>query len=58
MSRSMGGGRKAYVMRLGQSAGTHDLVDIFNPVELEAVGTVEEQRAYVDAWLASLKQKR
>jgi hypothetical protein len=53
MSRSMGGGRIAYVVRIGKPAT--ELVDIFDYAEPALVGTVKAQRAYVDAWFASLR---
>jgi hypothetical protein len=54
MSRSMSGGRKAYVVRIGKPAT--DLVDIFDYAEPGlVVGTVKAQRDYVDAWFASLR---
>lgn len=58
MSRQMGAGRKAYILRLVQPAATADLVDIFDDAAPAAVGTVAEQRAYVAAWTASLRAQR
>jgi hypothetical protein len=49
MGRSMGGGRKVYILKIGQQA-TSDLVDIFDPAEPDLIGTVEEQRAYFERW--------
>lgn len=43
MSRSMGRGRKANVMRLGEPADEAGLVDIFDPAEATQVGTVDER---------------
>jgi hypothetical protein len=54
MARDMGGGRKAYVMRLGVPAKSDDLVDTFATAQIEQVGTVEEQLAYYERWLKSL----
>ena len=53
MSRSMGGGRQAYVVRLGSQPT--ELVDIFDYAEPALVGTVQQQREYVEAWCASLR---
>src|SRR5437868_2426080 len=39
MSRSMGGGRKAYIMQIGRPATK--LVDIFDDAKTEQLGTVE-----------------
>jgi hypothetical protein len=51
MSRSMGGGRQAYIIRLGKQAT--EVVDIFDYSEPDLVGTVQQQRQYVEAWRAS-----
>jgi hypothetical protein len=53
MSRSMGGGQRAYVIRPGKQ--TTELVDIFDYAEPALVGTVQQQRDYVEAWRASLR---
>jgi hypothetical protein len=55
MSRDMGGGRKASVIHLGKQAT--ELVDIFGYAEPALVGTVQQQREYVEAWMASLRAK-
>jgi hypothetical protein len=57
MSRDMGGGFKAYVMRFGETAKIKDLVDIFDYSDPSLVGTVQEQRDYFEAWLESLKKR-
>ena len=56
MSRSMGGGRKGYIVQLGRPARQTDMVDIFDYAEPAVVGTVQQQQAYFQAWLESLKQ--
>jgi hypothetical protein len=53
MSRSMGGGREAYVLHLGKQAT--ELVDIFDYAAPAFVGTVQKQREYFQAWMASLR---
>jgi hypothetical protein len=53
MSRSMAGGRKAYVTRLGMPAGRSDVVDIFDYAGPESVGTVEQQREFHQKWIVS-----
>jgi hypothetical protein len=53
MSRGMGGGQQAYVIRPGKQAT--ELVDIFDYAESALVGTVQQQRDYVEAWRASLR---
>ena len=55
MSRQMSGGKKAYVMRLGEPARRSDIVDIFDPVEdLSRISTVVEQKKFYKKWLESL----
>jgi hypothetical protein len=58
MSRSMSGGRKAYVIRQGKQANKADLVDIFDYAELAVVGSVEQQRDYFETWARSLRQQQ
>jgi hypothetical protein len=53
MSRSMGGGRQAYVIHLGKQAT--ESVDIFDYAEPALVGTVQKQRDYFKTWFASLR---
>lgn len=56
MSRSMGGGRKAYIVRQGRPASRDEMVDIFDYAEANLVGTVRQQREYFQAWVQSMKQ--
>jgi hypothetical protein len=56
MSRDMGGGRKAYINKLGAPALRTDIIDIFDYAEPEAVGTVAEQRAFHEKWVESLRR--
>ena len=59
MSRSMSGGRKAYIAHLGRPADRRtEMVDIFDPAEASEVGTTHQQRAYFQAWTASLRQSQ
>ncbi|NNE84593.1 MAG: hypothetical protein HKN28_11540 [Alphaproteobacteria bacterium] len=51
MSRSMGGGRKAYVMRMGQPTHGDDLVDIFDYAEPDLIVSVQEQKEFFDKWI-------
>lgn len=55
MSRSMGGGTVAYRLIIGRPALREDLVEIFDEVEAEAVGTIEQQELYLRQWGESLK---
>ena len=54
MSRQMSGGRKLYVMKLGEPAKEESLVDIFETTSADKIGTVEEQQKYYIKWLNSL----
>lgn len=52
MVRDMGGGRRVYVMRPGHKASAEDLVETLDDAAVEQLGTVAEQQAWRDAWLA------
>lgn len=54
MARDMGGGRKAYVTRIGEPARSEDLVDIFHYAAPGTVGTVDEQADFHANWVESL----
>lgn len=54
MSRSMGGGRKAYITRLHSPSRRTDLVDIFDYAESKSAGSIAQQRAFHDEWVSSL----
>jgi len=56
MSRSMGGGRKAYRMTLGQQARLHDLVFIFDTGPVLDPASPEQQRAFFEDWFGSLSR--
>jgi hypothetical protein len=51
MARDMGGGMKVYVMRPGQP-GRPDLVETLDDAPPDQMATVDEQRAFFEAWLA------
>ena len=55
MIRSMGGGEKAYRLRLGCPAKTEDLVSIFDSDRNTDPVSVEEQEEFYRIWLKSLK---
>ncbi len=55
MSRSMSGGRKIYITKIGIPASSADLVDIFDFAPAETLGTVEEQETYRKEWFESLR---
>jgi hypothetical protein len=54
MSRSMGGGIKAYRMTLGSQARMADLVHIFECSTGIEPATIAEQERFRDQWFASL----
>ena len=57
MSRSMSGGRKAYILRLGTSPISNDLIDIFDYAAPEFVGTVEQHITFYKRWKQSMLEK-
>jgi len=56
MSREMSGGRKAYITKLGKPALKADLVDIFDHTDIQLIGSVSEQQAFHNKWIASLRE--
>ncbi len=54
MLRQSGGGKKAYLLRLGVPARKEDIVNIFDPIEINNVDTLENQKYFYDQWLSSL----
>lgn len=57
MALSMGYGRKAYKLQLGQPAKTADLVDIFETDNDVIPATIEEQKTFYENWLKSILSK-
>lgn len=55
MLRQSGGGKKAYLLRLGVPARREDIVNIFDPAEINDVDTIENQKKFYDQWLKSLE---
>jgi hypothetical protein len=55
MSRSMSGGRKAYVTRAATHPTLEDLVDIFDDADVSLVGSVSEQKEHHERWLQSIR---
>lgn len=51
MARDMGAGMKIYVLHPGLRARREDLVETLDDAPPEHLGTVEEQRAFAEAWL-------
>jgi hypothetical protein len=56
MSRSMGGGLKAYRLHIGRHATLADLVDIFSSGPDSEPCSVAEQEAFMKAWFSSLSE--
>jgi hypothetical protein len=54
MSRSMGGGHKAYKLQMGQPAKQSDLVSIFGVGPDIDLASVDEQEQFYRDWLKSL----
>lgn len=55
MTLQMGGGYKVIAREMGRPVtDLGAVVKIFDPAELEQVGTVREQESYYRSWLASL----
>ena len=55
MAREMSGGRKVYLLRMGQPARPQDLVNTFDEAPIDKIASVSEQQAYYLDWLASCK---
>ncbi len=55
MSRSMGGGVKAYVLEMGRQGRVDSLVDIFDDDDPESYSSVADQEVFATAWLESLQ---
>ncbi|MFC0439544.1 hypothetical protein [Kutzneria buriramensis] len=56
MQRDMSGGGRVYVLRPGRPVGRDDVVKTFDDAPVDQVATVEEQRAFWDAWRATRKK--
>ncbi len=54
MARDMGSGLVAYEIRIGRAAQKEDVVHIFDSGDDFQPATVEEQKAFFNAWLKSL----
>lgn len=57
MILDMGDAILAYKLTMGKHALTKDLVNIFEPCELDEYATIEEQYAYYEQWINCEKQK-
>lgn len=54
MLLSMGDGRKAYTLQMGEQAKLASLVDIFEKCDSDQYASIEEQYNYYEAWINSL----
>jgi hypothetical protein len=52
MARDMGAGMKVYVLHPGLRSSREDLVETLDDALPDELGTVDEQRAFYDAWIA------
>lgn len=53
-SRNMTGGYKLYIYRMGEHPQRTDMVKIFDPADVNEVGTVQEQIDYHNRWIESV----
>lgn len=58
MSRSMGGGREAYVLQLGRPSQMEHLVNIFDPAPESEIASVDQQQAFMREWMESISSSR
>lgn len=56
MSRSMGGGRKGYLVRIGHHTDPSCLVDVLDSAHDDEVATIEKQEEFKRQWLESVTQ--
>ena len=54
MARDMGGGMQVYIMRPGLPGRREDLVRTLDDASPGQIATVEDQRAFAEAWRAGL----
>lgn len=52
MARDMGGGMRVYVMQPGRRARREDLVRTLDNASADRLATIDEQRAFAEAWRA------
>jgi hypothetical protein len=57
MARDMGAGMRVYVMRPGHRARREDLVDTLDDAPPDQLATVDEQRAFAEAWLGERRAR-
>lgn len=57
MARDMGGGMQVYIMRPGLRGRWEDLVKTLDDASPDQIATVDEQRAFAEAWRTSLAKR-
>jgi len=57
MARDMGGGMQVYILRRGQPGRPEDLVKTLEDAPPDQMATVDDQRAFFEAWLAEPKKQ-
>jgi hypothetical protein len=50
VQRDMGMGLSAYILALPRTAARPEEIDIFEPAQPSAIGTVAEQEKFFEAW--------
>ncbi len=53
----MGGGRLAYVIKVGEQTNRNEMVDIFDYAPIEMLGSVRDQVDFRTKWIDSLRDK-
>ena len=57
MQMTMGSGRTAYLLKLGQQAKSADIVDIFDCIDTLTFVSVKEQKIFYSDWIKSLTKQ-
>jgi len=55
MSVESGGGRMAYVLRLGVPARKQDIVNIFDEIDISLIASLADKEQFYTQWLESIK---
>lgn len=58
MQMSMGSGRTAYLLKLGQQAKNADIIDIFGYQDSLTFVSVEEQEVFYRDWIRSISEQK
>ena len=58
MARDMAAGRSAYLLELGKHDQRPPMVNIFEPADESDIALVDEQRAFFNAWIGELPERR